>query len=68
MSDEAPYTVSVDTDIDREIDRLIGLIVNGDATPEERGKYSELVRQRVRMMQPRPVERHFDRMAKRAFG
>jgi len=38
-------------ELDREINGLIAKIVRGEATTEDRGRYDQLVYQRMKMMQ-----------------
>lgn len=58
MTDLAPFAVSLESELDREIEKLIAKIVSGTATPNEREHYSRLAQQRIRLMQARSAGRY----------
>lgn len=47
--------MSEEAELDRQIEALIGKIMAGGATAEDREKYRELTRRRVELMQPGPL-------------
>lgn len=49
---DAPRTHSLESEVDRNIDDLVGKIIEGNGTPEDRIRLEELVAQRTRLMQP----------------
>jgi hypothetical protein len=49
--------MSEEAELDRKIEALIGKIVAGTATAEDRDLYRDLTRRRVQLMQPGPLKR-----------
>ena len=65
MSEMEAITVSREAELDREIEKLIGKIVDGDASASERDQYERISQMRIRMMQPKAVARHEARQNRR---
>ena len=61
MTDTVAFAVSIESELDKEIDRLIGKVVNGTASPEEREQLRVLSSRRIRMMQGRSASRYDER-------
>lgn len=69
MTDIQNPSVLVESELDREIDRLIRRIVSRQASPAERAKLASLSRQRIQMMQGGAIGRPEHRNSRlRAYG
>ena len=51
MVDFTMFPIPLEADLDRKLERIIGLIMSGTATVEERMEYEALARQRSRLVE-----------------